>query len=157
MSTTSCSPTWTACSRSLSPGLTDNSPCASSACVDGTKSSGSLPPPTTASCLQASQAEVLDKIAYTLLNPVSACLVRTPKEWPGVVTTLKTLEQGNVHATRSAVWFKDTSPTELTLELTSHQSLLRTNLSASPANHSVVISEDPADLGTHWCYTRANQ
>ena len=64
------------------------------------------------------QAEVLDKIGYTLLNPVSACLVRTPKEWPGVVTTLNTLEQGSVHSTRPAVWFKDTSPAELTLELT---------------------------------------
>ena len=64
------------------------------------------------------QAEVLDKIGYTLLNPVSACLVRTPKEWPGAVTTLNTLEQGSVHSTRPAVWFKDTSPAELTLELT---------------------------------------
>ena len=33
-----------------------------------------------------SEAEVLDKIVYTLLNPVAAGLVASPGDWPGLVT-----------------------------------------------------------------------
>ena len=64
------------------------------------------------------QAEVMHKVMYTLLNPVTASLVRTPQEWPGIVTTLKTLERGTLTATRPPVWFKDNVPAEVTLELT---------------------------------------
>ena len=62
--------------------------------------------------------EVMDKVIYTLLNPVTAGLVRTPGDWPGAVTTLKTLQPGTLTATRPPVWFKDNVPAEVTLELT---------------------------------------
>lgn len=54
--------------------------------------------------------EVLDKVAYTLLNPVSAGLVRAPERWPGVVSTLDRLRHGVLQATRPRVWFKESAP-----------------------------------------------
>jgi len=54
--------------------------------------------------------EVLDKVAYTLLNPVSAELVRTPDRWPGVLSTIRHLQERKVVAKRPRVWFKDTAP-----------------------------------------------
>ena len=63
------------------------------------------------------EAEVLDKVAYTLLNPVSAGLVKQPEDWPGVVSTLKTLRRGTVQVQRPKVGFKDNVPQSLTLSL----------------------------------------
>jgi hypothetical protein len=34
-----------------------------------------------------SDEDVLDKMAYTVANPTAAGLVRSPREWPGVITT----------------------------------------------------------------------
>ncbi|HSN84421.1 MAG TPA: hypothetical protein VLS88_17715 [Polyangiales bacterium] len=62
--------------------------------------------------------EVLDKIAYTILNPVSAGLVRSPEDWPGVLSTVAALRRGQVVGKRPSVWFKDTAPNEATLRLT---------------------------------------
>ncbi len=62
--------------------------------------------------------EVLDKVAYTLLNPVSAALVRSPERWPGALSTLTTLHRGTMEAKRPTVWFKDNAPEEARLALT---------------------------------------
>jgi REP element-mobilizing transposase RayT len=59
--------------------------------------------------------EVLDKVAYVLLNPVSAGLVRSPERWPGALSTLGVLRRATMAAKRPAVWFKDTAPEEVTL------------------------------------------
>jgi REP element-mobilizing transposase RayT len=59
--------------------------------------------------------EVLDKVAYVLLNPVSAGLVRSPERWPGALSTLTVLRRATMAAKRPAVWFKDTAPEEVTL------------------------------------------
>ena len=64
------------------------------------------------------EAEVLDKMAYTLLNPVSAGLVHRLEDWPGVVSTLGTLRRGSVQVQRPKVGFKDNVPQSLTLSLT---------------------------------------
>ncbi len=63
-------------------------------------------------------AEVLDKVAYTLLNPVSAGLVRSPERWPGALSTLGTLRTGTMKAKHPAIWFKDNAPKEVSLALT---------------------------------------
>ena len=62
--------------------------------------------------------EVLDKVAYVLLNPVSAGLVQSPERWPGAVSTLGTLRRATMTAKRPAVWFKDNAPKEVSLALT---------------------------------------
>jgi len=62
--------------------------------------------------------EVLDKVAYVLLNPVSAGLVRSPERWPGALSTLDVLRRATMAAKRPAVWFKDTAPKEVSLALT---------------------------------------
>jgi len=63
-------------------------------------------------------SEVLDKVAYTLLNPVSAGLVRSSERWPGAVSTLETLRSGTMHAKHPRIWFKDNARKEVSLELT---------------------------------------
>jgi REP element-mobilizing transposase RayT len=62
-------------------------------------------------------SEVLDKVAYVLLNPVSAALVRSPERWPGALSTVETLRSGTIDANRPAVWFKDNAPEEVRLTL----------------------------------------
>ena len=62
--------------------------------------------------------EVLDKVAYVLLNPVSAGLVRSPERWPGALSTLARLRTGSMKAARPTVWFKDHLPEEAALTLT---------------------------------------
>ena len=64
------------------------------------------------------RAEVLDKVAYVLLNPVSAALVRSPERWPGVVTTLRTLRRGTMGAKHPEVWFKSKARESATLSFT---------------------------------------
>ena len=63
-------------------------------------------------------AEVLEKVAYVLLNPVSAALVRSPERWPGVVTTLRTLRRGTMGARHPEVWFKSKARESATLSFT---------------------------------------
>lgn len=60
-------------------------------------------------------AAVLDKVAYVLLNPVSAGLVRSAERWPGALSTLGVLRRAAMAAKRPTVWFKDTAPEEVTL------------------------------------------
>ena len=36
---------------------------------------------------------IVDKIAYTLANPVAAGAVRFPREWPGVISRLRDMGQ----------------------------------------------------------------
>lgn len=62
--------------------------------------------------------EVLDKVAYTILNPASAGLVRNPEDWPGALSTVAALRRGKLVAKRPSVWFKDTAPKEATLRWT---------------------------------------
>ena len=64
------------------------------------------------------EAAALDKVAYTLLNPMSAGLVRRPEDWPGVVSTMKQLCRGKLQVQRPRRWFKDELPESLTLALT---------------------------------------
>lgn len=64
------------------------------------------------------EAEALDKVAYTLLNPVSAELVERPRDWPGLMSTLKTLRRGKLQVERPKVGFKESLPPSLTLSLT---------------------------------------
>lgn len=54
--------------------------------------------------------EVLDKVAYTLLNPVSSGLVRDPNQWPGAISTLRGLQMRKVVTKRPRVWFRGTAP-----------------------------------------------
>jgi REP element-mobilizing transposase RayT len=62
--------------------------------------------------------ELLDKVAYVLLNPVSAGLVRSPGRWPGALSTLETLVNGTMHAKHPRIWFKDSAPKEVSITLT---------------------------------------
>lgn len=62
-------------------------------------------------------SEVLDKIAYVLLNPVSAGLVSSPGHWPGALSLPETMGVGTMHAERPAVWFKDNAPEKVCLPL----------------------------------------
>lgn len=64
-----------------------------------------------------SPAEVLDKVAYVLLNPVSAGLVRSSERWPGTLSTLGTLHVGTMNAKHPRLWFKDSAPKRLSLTL----------------------------------------
>jgi len=66
----------------------------------------------------AGAAEVLDKVAYVLLNPVSAGLVRSPRQWLGVVTTLRTLRRGTLEAKHPKVWFRNNAQESATVRLT---------------------------------------
>lgn len=63
------------------------------------------------------EAEALDKVAYTLLNPVSAHLVERSEDWPGLVSTLQMLQRGMLQVKRPKKWFKDSLPESLTLSL----------------------------------------
>ena len=63
------------------------------------------------------EAEVLDKVAYTLLNPVSAELVRAPERWPGALSTVSRLQAGALQAKRPRVWFRKSAPEKATVHL----------------------------------------
>ena len=65
----------------------------------------------------AGPKEVLDKVAYTLLNPVSAALVRSPEKWPGAISTWSTLRTGAVNTSRPPLWFRRNAIESLELEL----------------------------------------
>ena len=53
-----------------------------------------------------SEAEVLDKIVYTILNPVAAGLVATPDEWPGLVTLPDDLARRRYRPRRPQLYFR---------------------------------------------------
>jgi putative transposase len=53
---------------------------------------------------------VVEKIAYTLANPVAAGLVRHAGEWPGAKVLVDELGAGMLRAARPAVYFDPTNP-----------------------------------------------
>jgi REP element-mobilizing transposase RayT len=55
----------------------------------------------------ASEDDVLEKMAYTIANPTAAGLVRSPREWPGVIS-LRLTELSNVD--RPEVFFDPKGP-----------------------------------------------
>ena len=65
----------------------------------------------------AGAKEVLDKIVYTILNPMSATLVPDPVHWPGILSTLSSLRAGEMNAKRPPVWFRKSGPEEMSLSL----------------------------------------
>ena len=62
-------------------------------------------------------SEVMDKIAYVLLNPVSAGLVRSPERWPGALSTLERMRKGTMRAKHPGLWFRNTAPKEVSLSI----------------------------------------
>ena len=54
--------------------------------------------------------DVLDKMVYTLANPVSSFLVSHGHEWPGVLTKPTDLLAGEIEVPRPAVFFRDNGP-----------------------------------------------
>jgi REP element-mobilizing transposase RayT len=64
------------------------------------------------------RAEVLDKMAYTILNPVSAGLVSSPEDWPGVISTVAILRRGETRVPRPKASFTDAYPAERILRFT---------------------------------------
>lgn len=63
--------------------------------------------------------EVVDKVAYVLLNPVTAGLVRSPERWPGALSTLERLRDGTMRAKHPRLWFRNNSPRDVRLPLVS--------------------------------------
>jgi hypothetical protein len=56
------------------------------------------------------RAAVVEKIAYTLANPVSAGLVRSAREWPGATVRVGELGRGVLRARRPSVYLDSKSP-----------------------------------------------
>ncbi len=67
-----------------------------------------------------SREDVLEKMAYTLANPVAAGLVRRGKEWPGVRSTPEQLGAGRTTVRRPERFFRKegSMPEEVELEVT---------------------------------------
>jgi REP element-mobilizing transposase RayT len=63
--------------------------------------------------------DVLDKIAYTLANPVAAGLVEHGSQWPGLRTAARDVAGMSVQVARPPVFFRDDGPMpeSVTLEL----------------------------------------
>ena len=63
--------------------------------------------------------DMLDKILYTMLNPVSACLTPTAEQWPGVISLPDDYLKGPVVVERPAVYFskKGKMPATITLNI----------------------------------------
>ena len=53
---------------------------------------------------------LVEKIAYTLANPVTAGLVQHAHEWPGAKTRADELDSGALHAKRPEVYFDPKNP-----------------------------------------------
>jgi hypothetical protein len=98
------------------------------------------------------EAEALDKVAYTLLNPVSAGLVHRPRDWPGVVSTMKQLCRGKLEVQRPTRWFKDELPDSLALALTPPPSF--TDRHAYLAALRTVIARRLRTLHAEWASQR---
>lgn len=47
------------------------------------------------------------KLVYTLVNPVAAGLVETHNQWPGLISSLRTLEKGKLKVNRPKGFFAD--------------------------------------------------
>lgn len=68
----------------------------------------------------ATPADVLDKVAYVLANPVAAGLVRTASEWPGVWSSPALIGAGRIVVQRPSHFFRANGgmPESVELELT---------------------------------------
>ncbi len=55
-------------------------------------------------------AAVVEKIAYTLANPVAAGLVRHAREWPGAKVTIGQIGRGELRAKRPSAYFDPLNP-----------------------------------------------
>ncbi len=68
----------------------------------------------------ASPADVLDKAAYTLANPVAAGLVRRGRDWPGLWSAPEQIGAAPILADRPATFFRADGylPDQVELELT---------------------------------------
>jgi hypothetical protein len=75
----------------------------------------------TSAVLLLTRQAMVEKIAYTLANPVAAGLVRRAHEWPGATVHVDEIGCGALHATRPDVYFDATNsqwPREERLSLT---------------------------------------
>lgn len=68
----------------------------------------------------ATPQDILDKVAYTLANPVAAGLVTRARDWGGVWTAPKDIDGGRIEASRPDTFFRTRGglPDVATLELT---------------------------------------
>lgn len=57
-----------------------------------------------------SRQAIVEKIAYTLANPVEAGLVQTAQEWPGIKTTIDDIGQKTLEARRPSQYFRAKNP-----------------------------------------------
>lgn len=65
--------------------------------------------PTSRVCLTTPEA-IVEKIAYTLANPVAAGIVRRADEWPGAKCVVEELGSGTLRVARPKVYFDVTNP-----------------------------------------------
>ncbi|AUX42611.1 transposase [Sorangium cellulosum] len=66
------------------------------------------------------RAAVVEKIAYVLINPVAAGLVRHAREWPGAKVDVSEIGRGVLHASRPSAYLNPKNPqwpAEMTLPL----------------------------------------
>ncbi|MEM7262674.1 MAG: hypothetical protein AAF488_11840 [Planctomycetota bacterium] len=66
------------------------------------------------------QEDLVEKLAYVICNPVSSQLVRTSKQWPGVVSLASDIGSGKVFRARRPAFFDDDGdlPDEVAFQLT---------------------------------------
>ena len=69
----------------------------------------------------ADDQDILDKIAYTAVNPVAAGLVEQPEQWPGLCVW----QPGRTVVERPHVYFADDGPCPAQLTLQVHPPVLR--------------------------------
>ncbi|WP_176065842.1 transposase [Anaeromyxobacter diazotrophicus] len=65
----------------------------------------------------ASPADIVDKTAYVLANPVAAGLVRRARDWPGLWSAPALIGGASLHAVRPAAFFRDDGSMPPTAEL----------------------------------------
>jgi putative transposase len=69
-------------------------------------------------CVLPESGDVLDKVVYTLTNPVKAGLVSQHHLWPGAISSVAQVAKGSITTKRPAKFFAKTDdPTLLTREL----------------------------------------
>jgi putative transposase len=64
-----------------------------------------------------SPEDVLDKMAYTLANPVAAGLVQCGRDWPGLWSPPELLDAGAVEVARPSGFFRSNGPMPETVQL----------------------------------------
>jgi REP element-mobilizing transposase RayT len=82
--------------------------------------------------------EALDKTAYILANPVNAFLVRTPDQWPGLITLARQLGKLTMKAERPEIFFRTNGlmPKSIDLQL----SLPPTARGLSPEEYQAMVA-----------------